>query len=106
MKILKIGFWALIAGLLIFVLVKYAQCNSKGKKGEKPFRCPLCSGEPVLMTASDEYTMMIDKKCYEVTEYGERLTYKQVERERCGEDTQPIKRNDTLAEYEVVSENY
>lgn len=72
-----------IAAAVIFILYKYYQCMRTGNASKKIFDCGLFRGEPTYIEPGKTDYRKSGGKCYEVTEYGKRMSYKEVELEFC-----------------------
>lgn len=103
MNLLKIVLWIGLGFLVVSVFYKFYRCRQKGDESGKAFCCSLFSSEPEWLIALKEYTTMRQGKCYEITDYGKSMSYRQVELERCGE-TAPVMKSESLAEYEMMDE--
>lgn len=105
MKLLKIVIWIALGFLVISVIYKWYRCRQKGEETGKAFKCSLFSSEPTWLIALANYTTMMQGKCYEVVDYGKSMSYRQVELEQCGEE-EPVQRNESLAEFEIINDKY
>lgn len=62
----------------------------------KPFECNPFSSTPDFFTPEEVRYKMREGKCYEITDYGKKLSYRQVGLSMCGESE--VKRSDTIEE--------
>lgn len=83
MKILKYAVFTGIGAAVIFIVYKYYQCKTKGDASGKIYECGLFKGKPTYIEPGETDYRKSQGKCYEVTEYGKRMSYKEVELELC-----------------------
>jgi len=103
MKVLKYALWGLLIVLVVLIVYKKIECGNKGKKSGKHYMCPLFSSEPTWMIPQQTYTTMREGKCYEVTDYGDRMNFRRVDLEQCGEKA-PTMKSESLAEFSYIEE--
>lgn len=95
-KIIKWGAIIIITGLIIWFWFSYRKCNRKGKESGKNFECNPFSSEPIVMIAEEVRYKMREGKCYEITDYGRRMSFRQVGLSQCGESE--VKKSDEVEE--------
>lgn len=65
------------------MIILYNRCNKEGKNLGKPYRCKLFSSRPVPLIAEDHYYGKRDGKCYEIIDYGNRMSFREVSMQKC-----------------------
>lgn len=86
-KIIKWSVIIVISLLVIWVLNSYRKCRKKGKEsGKKLFECSPFSSEPEFLNPEEVRYKMREGKCYEITDYGRRMSFRQVGLSQCGEN--------------------
>lgn len=95
-KIIKWGIIISLSALAIWLWNKYRKCKKKGEESGKIYECNPFSSEPTILTPDEVRYKMLEGKCYEITDYGEKLSYRQVGLSQCGESE--MRRSDTVEE--------
>lgn len=103
MKFIRILIWLSLGFLVMFILYRWYDCNRKGKEAGRAYRCPLFCKDPKFYEVQEVFHQMLEGKCYEVTDYGKAMSYRQVTLEECGERP-PVLRQESLADFEIVNE--
>lgn len=82
--------------LAAFLYVRYLSCKKKGDAVGAPYSCPLFCSEPIWLVVQNILYIMRQDKCYEVTDYGKSMSYRQVGLSKCGESE--VKKSNEIEE--------
>jgi len=85
----KWGLIVLILGAVILIVLRYLQCNRRGKESGQPYQCKILCSDPDWMQTEKEYFTMREGKCYKVYDYGDNMSIRRVGLENCGEKEIP-----------------
>jgi len=78
--------WALIIiiiAILLLSLVRNKKCKIEGNKLGVPFRCKFFDCEPITLIAEEHYYGKRDGKCYEITDYGSNMSFREISMANC-----------------------
>lgn len=73
----------LVVLVFIFVLYNNKKCKREGAKLGVPFRCKFMDSEPVTLIAEDHYFGKRDGKCYDIIDYGNNMSFREVSLSNC-----------------------
>jgi len=74
--------------VLIILFYRFYTCRQKGKESGKAYQCGFFSLEPTFLFPEKIYRTARHGKCYEVTDYGKRMSFREIEKENCAEVTE------------------
>lgn len=81
--LIRIGIGVVVIIALVGILKMY-QCRKKAKKSGYPFKCSLFKSEPSFLKAQRQYYKVDeDGKCQRVTDYGNKMSFKEVSMSYC-----------------------
>ena len=95
-KIIKWSVIVVLSLLIIWILNSYRKCRRDGKKSGKLFECNPFSSVPEFLNPEEVRHKMKGGKCYEITDYGKKMSYREVGLSNCGESE--IKRSSDIEE--------
>lgn len=98
MKWLKWGGIILLVFIIVICVYKQYECKTIGSASQKAYRCPFFCSDPEYLIEEDQYHTMKEGKCYEVSDYGTKMSIRRVELEYCGEKA-PVLKSESLAEF-------
>lgn len=96
MKIIKWSIVFLLSALAIWFLLAYYKCKRKGDELGCVFECNPFSSNPEILVPQDPKYKMSEGKCYEITDYGKKMSFRQVGLSQCGESE--VRRSNIIEE--------
>lgn len=90
MKTLKIIGLIVLIIIVLVLSVQYYRCYTKGKEqakdNKKPFDCGFFSAKPKFIQPEEIRYRVREGKCYEITDYGRKMTRREVEMINCEDE--------------------
>lgn len=82
-KVIKWGIIISLSALAIWILNRYRKCRNRGEESGKVYECnPFCE-EPSFLIPDEVKYQIKEGKCYEITDYGKKMSFREVGLEKC-----------------------
>ena len=104
--ILNWKLWVVIVLIILvlgFALMQNKKCKKEGTRLGVPFRCKLMDSEPVTLIAEDHYYGKRDGKCFDIIDYGNNMSFREVNLSNC---ETPKERQDRIERNNIAEVEY
>lgn len=89
-KIIKWGIIIIVSGLIIWFWSRYRKCKKKGEESRRVYECNPFANEPSFLNAEEVRWKILEGKCYEITDYGKKMSFREVEEIKCTEQVSAL----------------